>query len=154
MKLSPHALPQVLHRRDVDFSGSWDAIKDGEAIDGRRASSTEPVMTLKSRGAALEVPHAAWHACFGPATAQTAKTARFAKCYITQTDSCAVSGEVDGVESGSVKMVDGAFVVTFDDGAVADAVNTNNMQFRGKDVLCTPQLCCIYFPFKSLNLYN
>jgi len=31
-------------------------------------------------------------------------------------------------------MVDGAFVVTFDDGAVADAVNTNNMQFRGKDV--------------------
>jgi len=39
----------------VDFSGSWDAIKDGEAIDGRRASSTEPVMTLKSRGAALEV---------------------------------------------------------------------------------------------------
>jgi hypothetical protein len=96
-KLIPSDLLEefVLHRRDVDFSGSWDAIKDGEAIDGRRASSTEPVMTLKSRGAALEV---------------------------------------DGVESGSVKMVDGAFVVTFDDGAVADAVNTNNMQFRGKDV--------------------
>merc|ERR1719440_1365751 len=43
--------------------------------------------------------------------------------------------EVDGVESGSVKkMEDGAFVVAFDDDAVADVVGLNNMQFRDKDV--------------------
>jgi hypothetical protein len=42
--------------------------------------------------------------------------------------------EVDGVESGSVQMKDGAFVVTFDDDAVADVVGLSNMRFRDKDV--------------------
>merc|ERR1719331_3431221 len=31
-------------------------------------------------------------------------------------------------------MTDGAFVVAFDDDAVADVVGLSNMQFRGKDV--------------------